>query len=229
MLGHRWHSIQVAWPNRLRHHPHQSRARPKWRRLSTNHYQGSWQCCTSRRYNRQRSPRGGESLPTPPQIKPLSWAAQVHRTAEDLTQEGEEVAADPSVTQRVCRRRRVCSRHVRRVIYPPGQCQVFHHQQQLKEPSLSGEVSQGPPSMILHDWWQNFAVVVGRRTWSMCSRSITSTTLPPLRRWNGRGSRRSFSNTSSHIRRKHWASKKDAQWILWHTSKTIFIRPWAST
>ena len=99
----------------------------------------------------------------------------------------------------------------------------------LREPSLSGEVSQGPPFMIPHDWWQNSAVVVGRRTWSMCSRSITSLTLPPSRRQNGRGSRTSFSDTSSSIRRKPWASKNDAQWTLWPTSKTIFIRPPAST
>ena len=36
------------------------------------------------------------------------------------------------------------------------------------------------------DWWQNFAVLGGRRTWSMCSGSTTNTTLPPLRRWIGR-------------------------------------------
>ena len=45
-----------------------------------------------------------------------------------------------------CRRRRVCSLHIRRVICPPGQCQVFHHQRHLKEPHLSWEVSQGPPT-----------------------------------------------------------------------------------
>ena len=117
---------------------------------------------------------------------------------------------------------------VRRVICPPGQCQVFHHQRHWKEPSLSGEVSQGPPSAIPRDWRQNFTVLVGRRTWSMCSGSTTNSTLPPLRRPNGRGSRRSFSNTSSPIRRKPWASKRDARWILWPLSTTIFIRPWAS-
>ena len=119
--------------------------------------------------------------------------------------------------------------HVRRVICPLGQCQVFHHQRHLKEPSLSGEVSQGLPSVIPCDWRQNFTVVVGRRTWSICSGSTTNSMLPPLRRQNGRGSRRSFLNTSSSIRRKPWASKKDAQWNLWPTSKTIFIRPRAST
>ena len=210
MLGHRWCSIQVAWPNRLPHRPHQHRTHPKWCRLSANHYQGSQPCCISRRYNRQRSPRGGELLPNPPQIKLPPWVVQVHRTVEDLTQEGGEVAADPSVTQEACRRRQVCSRHIRRVICPPDQRQVFHHQRHLKEPSLSGEVSQGPPSAIPRDWRQNFAAVVGRKTWSMCSGSITSSTLPPSRRQNGRGSRNSFSNTSSRIRRKPWTSKKDA-------------------
>ena len=41
----------------------------------------------------------------PPQTKLPPWAAQVHRTAEDLTQEGGEVAADTSVTPEACRRR----------------------------------------------------------------------------------------------------------------------------
>ena len=184
MRGYRWCSVQVAWPNGLRHHPHWHCAHPKWHRLSANHHQGSRPCHISRRYNCQRSPWGGELLPTPLQIKLPPWAVQVHRTTEDLTQEGGEVVADPSVTQEVCRRRRVCSRHIRRAICPPGQCQVFHHQWHLKEPSLSREVSQGLPSVIPHDWWQNFTALVGRRTWSMCSGSTTNSTLPPLRRPN---------------------------------------------
>ena len=56
----------MAWPNGLRHHPRRRCACPKWHRLSTNHYQGSWKCCSSRWYTRQRSPWGGESLPTTP-------------------------------------------------------------------------------------------------------------------------------------------------------------------
>ena len=169
-----------------------------------------------------KKPMGRVVASNPPQIKPLLWAVQVHRTAE-------VAAANPSVAQGACRRRRVHSRHIRRAVCHLGQCQVFHHQRHLKEPSLSGEVGQGLPSLIPRDWQQNFAAVVGRRTWSMCSGSITSSTLPPSRRRNGRGSRSSFSNTSSRIRRKPWASKKDARWILWPTSKTIFIRPRAST
>ena len=192
----------MAWPNELRHRPCQRRACPKRCCLSINHYQGSQQHHTSKRYNCQRSPQGGGSLLTPPQIKLLPWAAQVHRTAEDLTLEGREVAADPSVAQGVCRRRCMCSCHIRRAICSLGQCQAFHHQQHLKEPSLSGEVGPGPPFRIPRDWLQNFAAVVGRRTWSMCSGSTTNSTSPPLRRRNGRGSGRSFLNTSSPIRRK---------------------------
>ena len=185
MLEHRWRSFQAAWPNGLRHSPRRRRVHPKWHCLSTNHYQGGWQHRTSRWYNCQRSPQGGELLPTPRQIKPPLGAAQVHRTTEDLPLEGGEMVTDPSVTPEVCRGRRVHSRCIRRAICPPGQCQVFHHQQHLKEPSLSMEVGQGPPFVIPYDWWQNFAAVVGRRTWSMCSGSITNTTLPPLRRRNG--------------------------------------------
>ena len=185
MLEHRWCSVQAAWPNGLRHSPCQCRARPKWHCLSANHYQGGQQCRTSRRYNHQRSPLGEESLLTPPQIKLPPQAAQVHRTMEDLPLEGGEMVANLSVAPEARRGKRVSSRYIRRVICPPGQCQVFHHQRHLKEPSLSMEVGQGPPSVIPHDWWQNFTAVVGRRTWSMCSGSITNTTLPPLRRKNG--------------------------------------------
>ena len=143
--------------------------------------------------------RGVASNPSADKTAP--GAVHVHRTAEDLPLEGGEMVADPSVTPEACRGRRVCSHCIRRAICPPGQCPVFHHQWHLKEPRLSMEVSQGPPSVIPCDWQQNFAAVVGR----------------------------SFLNTSSHIRRKPWASKKDARWILWHTSKTIFIRPQAFT
>ena len=86
---------------------------------------------------------------------------------------------------RGCRRRLVCSCHVRRAICPPCQCQVFHHQWHLKEPSLSREVSQRPPTVIPHYWQQNSAARGGRRTLSMCSGSTTNTMLPPLRRWSG--------------------------------------------
>ena len=187
MLGHRWHSVLAAWPNRLRHSPRRCCVCPKQCRLSTNHYLGGQQCCTSKWYNHQRSPQGGESLPTPPQMKLPPWAVPVHRTAEDLPLEGGEMVADPSVTPEVCRGRQVHSRHIRRAICPPGQRQVFHHQQHLKEPSFSMEVGQGLPSVIPCDWWQDFSVLGGRRTWSMCFGSITNTTLPPLRRQNGRG------------------------------------------
>ena len=86
---------------------------------------------------------------------------------------------------RGCRGREVCSHHVRRAICPLHRCQVFHHQWHLKEPSLSREVGQRPPTVIPHNWWQNFTVQGGRRTLSMCSGSTTNTTLPPLRRRSG--------------------------------------------
>ena len=186
MLGHRWCSVQAAWPNGLRHSPRQHHARPKRRHLSTNHYQGGWQHCTSRWYSCQGSPPGGEWLPTPPQVKLSPRVTQVHRTVGDLQLEGGETVANPSVTQEACRRRRVGSRRVRRAICPLGQCQVFHRQLHLKGHSLSGEVSLRPPTAIPLDWQQNFAALGGRRTWSMCSGSTTNTTLPPLRRWSGR-------------------------------------------
>ena len=60
MLGHRLCSVQAAWPNGLRHSPHQHHTHPKWCHLSANHYTGGRQCCTSKWYNHQRSPQGGE-------------------------------------------------------------------------------------------------------------------------------------------------------------------------
>ena len=203
MLGYRWHSVQEAWPNGLRHHPCQHRACPKWCHLSTNHYQGSWQHHTSRWYNHQRSPLGGELLLTPPQIKPPLWVAQVHRTTEDLQLEGGEMAADPSVTPEACRRRQVCSHCIRRVICPLGQCQVLHHQWYLKGPNLSGEVGLRPPTATPPNWQQNFAALGGRKTLSMCSGSTTSLTLSTLGRQIGYNSGTSFSHTSSSTRRRH--------------------------
>ena len=149
----------------------------KWHRLFINHYLGDQQRRTSRWYNHQRSPWGGELLPTPPQIKPPPWVAQVHRTTKDLPLEGGEMVADSSVTPEAHRGRRVCSHRVRRAICPPGQHQVFHHQRHLKELSLSMEVGQGPPSTIPRDWGQDFTELGGRRTSSMCSGSITNTML----------------------------------------------------
>ena len=71
-------------------------------------------------------------------------------------------------------------------VQPCQECSgVFHHQQYLKEPSLTREVSQRPATVILHDWRQNFAVWGGRKTLSMCSGSTTNTMLPPLRRCSG--------------------------------------------
>ena len=59
------------------------------------------------------------------------------------------MAADPSVAQEVYQGWRVCSHHIRRVICPLGQRPVpHHHHQHLKEPSLSREARQGPPSAI---------------------------------------------------------------------------------
>ena len=78
---------------------------PQWCCLSTNHYLGGRQCCTSRQYNHQRSPPGGELLLTPPQIKPPQRVVQVYRTTEHLPLEGREMVADLSVTLEVCRGR----------------------------------------------------------------------------------------------------------------------------
>ena len=127
--------------------------------------------------------RGVTSDPSTDKTAPV--VAQVHRTVGDLQLEGREMVADLSITPGGCRRRQVCSCHIRRVICPPGQCQVFHHQQHLKGPCLSREVSQRPPTTILHDWQQNFTVRSGRRTLSMCSGSTIITTPPPLRRQSG--------------------------------------------
>ena len=157
-----------------------------------------------------QKPVGGESFLTHPQVKLPSWVAPTQRTMEGLQREGGEMVVNPSVTQEVYQGRRVCSRHIRRAI------------------SLSGEVSQGLTSVIPHSWQQSFTAVVGGRTWSISSRSITNSTLPPLRKWNGRGSRSGSSTTSSPIRRKLWPSKKTTRWTSWPTSRIFSIRPPAS-
>ena len=48
---------------------------------------------------------GRRVTPDHPQIKLLPWVVRVHTTAEDLTLEGGEAVANPSVTQEACRRR----------------------------------------------------------------------------------------------------------------------------
>ena len=184
-LGRSWRSVQGVWSNLLRHSPRQCHAPLRWHRLSISHHLGGQLLSTSRQYSRLVSPPGGELRLTPPQIKLPLRVVQVHRTMGDLQQEGGEMVVDPSVAPGRCRRRQVCSCHVRRAICPPGQHQVFHHQQHLKEPHLSREVGQRPPTVIPHDWQQNSTARGGRRTLSMCSGSTTNTTLPPLGRQSG--------------------------------------------
>ena len=184
-LGHSSCSVQGVWSNLLRHSPRQCHAPLRWCHLSISHHLGGRLLSTSRWYSCLVSPPGGELRSTPPQIKLPPWVVQVHRTEGDLQQEGRETVANLSVTPGGCRRRRVHSHCIRRAICPLGQCQVFHHQRHLKEPRLSREVGQRPPTVIPCDWRQNSAVWGGRRTLSMCSGSTTNTTLPPLGRQSG--------------------------------------------
>ena len=122
-----------------------------------------------------KKPAGRGVTSDPPWMKLPLWVAQVHRTIEDLTREGGEVVADPPVTPEACRIGQVHSHCIRRAICLPGRHPVVHHHHQhLKEPSLSGEVSQGPPSAIPCGWWHTFIAVVGGRTWSISSGSTTN-------------------------------------------------------
>ena len=177
-----------------------------------------------------KKPAGRGVVSDTPTDKTTPWVAPIHRTMEDLAQEGGEVAVNPPVTPEVCRIGRVCSHHIRRAICPLGQCPVVpHHHQHLEEPSLSGEASQGLPSVIPCGWWRTFIAVVGGRTWSISSRSTTDSASPPLGSQNGQGLRNGSLTTSSSIRRKLWPSRKPGRWTLWPTSRTSSIRPPAST
>ena len=173
MLRHRWHRVQVVWPNGPRHSP------------SANHYLADQPPCTESQYSHQVRLWGEELLLTPASIKSPPLAVKAPRTVGDLQLEGGEMVADPSVAPEGCRRRLVCSCCVRRAIFPPGQCQVFHHQQHLKEPQLSRKVGQRHPTAIPCNQQQNFTAWGGRRTLSMSSESTTNTTLPPLRWQSG--------------------------------------------
>ena len=140
------------------------------------------------------------------------------------------MAATLSVAQEVYQGQQVRSRHIRRVVCPPGRCLVpHHHHQHLKEPSLSGEVRQGPPSVIPHGWQQTFIAVDGGRTWSISSRSTINTVSTTLQSRTGPGSRSGSLTTSSSTRRKPWSLRRPVHWTLWPTSRTSFIRPLAST
>ena len=220
---------QANWPSKCQRHPRRCRVRPRWRHLSDSHAQSGPLRPTNKRCNCQRGLWGGESLLTPPQTKPPPWVAQC-RTEEGLQREGGDRAADQSVAQEVYQGRRVRSCRVRRVICPPGQHPVpHHHHQHLKEPSLSGEVGQGPPSAIPLGWRQTFAAVDGGRTWSISSGSTTDTASTTLWRRTGQGSRSSSLTTSSSTRRKPWSLRRPVHWTLWPTSRTSFTRPPAST
>ena len=137
------------------------------------------------------------------------------------------MVADLPVTPGGCQRRRVCSRLIRRVISPPGQHKMFQPRH-LKVPHLGRVVSQGLCPMILHNWPPNSIARGGRRTLSMCSGSTISITPPPLGRQNGYGSGISSSHTSFCTWRRHWVSRKGAQWITCHTSRNISGGPRAS-
>ena len=155
------------------HSPWWYHAPLRWCHLSVSHHLGGRLLSTSRRYSRLARPPGGESRSTPSTDKtaPVGGPSSQDRGRPTTREWGD---GGRSVSHpRGCRRRQVRSRHVRRAICPLGQCQVFHHQRHLKEPCLSQEVSQGPPTMIPRDWQQNSVAWGGRRTLSMCSGSTT--------------------------------------------------------
>ena len=126
----------------------------------------------------------GVSL-TPPWIKLPLLAAKTWRTMVDRGLGGGEMVADLPVTPGECKRRQVGRCLVRRVMSPPGQHQTFPQPQHRREPHLSQAVGQGLCPMIPHDWPPNTVVQGGKSTLSMCSRSTTSITLPPIRRQSG--------------------------------------------
>ena len=181
-LGHSWRRVQGVWPNGLRCHPRQRRTLLRWHRLSISHHLAGQQLCTNRRYSCQASLLGGESLLTPLLIKLPPLGVKARRTAGDRGLGGGETVADLPVTPGECKRRQVCSCLIRRVISFPGQHQMFPQPQHLKVPCLSRVVGQGLRPMIPHDWPPNIVAWAGKRTLSMCSRSTTGITLPPIRR-----------------------------------------------
>ena len=128
---------------------------------------------------------GRESLLTPPSIKLPPLAIKALRTTGDRGLEGGEMVADLPVAPGEYKRRQVGRCLIRRVISPPGQHQTFPPLQHLKVPRLSGAVGQGLRPMIPHDWPPNTVARDGKRTLSMCSRSTTSITSPPIRRQSG--------------------------------------------
>ena len=97
---------------------------------------------------------------------------------------GQGMMADLPVTPG-CKRKQVGSCLVRRMISPLGQHQTFPQPQHLKVPHLSWAVGQGLCPMIPHNWLPNTIARDGKRTLSMCSRSTTGITPPPIRRQSG--------------------------------------------
>ena len=95
--------------------------------------------------------------------------------------DGGQSASHPRGVQRKTSRQTL----IRRVISPPGQHQMFPQPQHLKVPCPSRVARRGLCPVIPHNWPPNTIVQDGKRTLSMCSRSTTSITPPPIRRQSG--------------------------------------------
>ena len=190
-LSHIGRSIQVrataerqAWAQLAQGPRVWCHAHHRWCHLSVSNGLAGCQLRTNRQCSCQASPPGGESHLTPPWIKLPPLPVKAQKTTGGRGLGSGEMMANPPVTLG-CKKRQGGSCLVRRVISPPGQHQMFPQPQHLREPRLSWVVSQGPYPVIPHGWPPDTLAQDGRRTLSMCSRSTTSITLPPIRRQGG--------------------------------------------
>ena len=142
MLGHSWRRVYGLQPNGLKCHLRWHRALPRWHCLFVSHHLARQQLHTSRRYSRQASLLGRESLLTPPLTKLPPLAVKALRTMGDRGPEDGETVADLPVTPGERKRRQVGRHLVWRVIFPQGQHQTFPKLQHLKVLHLNGAVGR---------------------------------------------------------------------------------------
>ena len=185
--GLRLHGL---WLSRLRCHGLWRCVLLRWHHPSISHHPVSQQLCTSRRYSRQASLPGWESLLTPPLTRLLPLVVKVWKAMRDRALKVKTIPADLPVTpgerERSPPSGRPISRHLARwVSTPPGHLPTFPQLQHLKVPCPNMAVVQELHLATLKRGLLNTGVLGGRRTLNIPSKFTTDMMSPPSRRWNG--------------------------------------------
>ena len=216
-LRHSWHRAQGVWPNGLRCCPCQCRTHLRWHHLSVSHHLAGHQLHTNRRYSRQASPLGGESLSTPPSIKlpPAGGQSSKDHGRQRIRgwgDSGQSASCPRGVQEKTSRQ----TPHQEGDL-PSGATPNIPPTTvpESTPPQLGGRARTSP-----HDPTQ-----LATKYHSMGWKKDLEHVLKVYYKYNATSYkeaewvrlRDNSSCTSSHTRRRHWASRKGAQWITCHT------------